>query len=45
MSTDHLMKLQVSRQQKTIDQADLIMGRMKPREDEEMDDIELMEAQ
>jgi hypothetical protein len=44
MSFDALLKLKMSRQKKTIEQADLIMRRLKSKDDED-DDIDLIEQQ
>jgi hypothetical protein len=44
MSMDRLVKLQASRHQKFFDHVDLLVGRLKAK-DEDEDDIELIEAQ
>ena len=45
MSLKALLKLKMNRQQKTIDQADLIMGRLKGTAGDDEDDIDLIEQQ
>jgi len=45
LSLESLIKLKMSRQNKTIEQADLIMNRLKNKNDDDDIDIDLIEQQ
>jgi hypothetical protein len=45
MSMERLLKLKLSRQQKTIDHADIFLGRLKTKDDDDDLDLELIEEQ